>query len=299
MKSEELVPYNPISALLGAMKTTGLHMRVISLGLRNIKRDFRIIEEEDEEKLEKESFGNLFKVLHKQIVAYGQAAVPETERVVQNVKKVFEDYVDYVFKYQLEDEIVTDLKRELKDFKSNAAAVSENHETSLIELAHFEGKVVESLSKFNAVTERYKREMQMLEKETDLKEKKKILAAWDIMSLGLSVQVTREESETSKCKDELMRKTQMIRERNELRENIATMTEAIIIPSFRKYIASFKSIETCFSVTLDDLEKAPDHDIDNYFKGFFDSLHSRSDEVKDVCNHFIAAIHEAKTDLAA
>ena len=71
------------------------------------------------------------------------------------------------------------------------------------------------------------------------------------------------------------------------------------IPSFRKYIASFKSIETFLTVTLDDLEKAPAHDIDNYFKDLFDSMRSRSVDVKDVCSHFIAAIREAKTDLAA
>ena len=302
-----LVSYNPVSALIEAVKATCLHMQVISLGLRNIKRDFRIIEElkEDEEKLETEEdgFGKLFKVLHKQIGVYGQAAVPESEKVVKHVKTVFVDFIEYVFKHQTEDdfsmmEIVTELKSKLENAKANATAISEKHQSNLIELASAEVIVVDSLSKFNEVTDRYRAEMKILEEESRKEPavKKNVLAAWDIMSLGLSVQVMRQESETSKDKNELMRRAQNIKERNGVRENIAITAKAIIIPSLKKYISNFRNIATFFSDMLAELETLNEDEIGR--RDFFYRLQLRSAEVKETCSQFLSAMIEVRTDLA-
>jgi hypothetical protein len=129
------------------------------------------------------------------------------------------------------------------------------------------------------------------EKETA---SKKVLAAWKVIALGLSIEVLKEESETSKDRNESMRKAQNYRERNKVRENVAITSKAIIIPSFKKYIASFNSVATFFSDLLDDLEKL---DV-NGQKEYFDHLYSKSHDVKQICSHFPSVMIEVETDLA-
>merc|ERR1711902_452329 len=100
-------------------------------------------------------------------------------------------------------------------------------------------------------------------------------AAWKVIALDLSIEVLKEESETSKDRNESMRKAQNYMERNKVRENVAITAKAIIIPSFKKYIACFNSIATFFSDLLDDLEKLDE----NGQKEYFDNLYSKSADV--------------------
>ena len=305
-------PYKPIYELLEVLKAICLHMRIIGLGVRDIKKNFRIIEvgeegwvwvekEEEEEAKQKKEFGSLFKVLRKQIAEYGKATVPDIEGVVRNVKTVFVDYVDYVFENKTDEaelmETLDELKSDVRRFKTEADKVTKKQEGDMKALANTEVKVVESLGKFNDVTDRYKREMETLEKNSEHETlSKKILAAWKLISLGISIEVTREESQQSSLeKSNLLRKAEFIRKRNEVRENIAITTKAVIIPSFKKYILCIRSLAKFVSVLLEDLDKVNSKEAD--VKEFFDRLQLGSADVKETCNLFLAAMSDVRTDL--
>ena len=195
----------------------------------------------------------------------------------------------------IRDRIVTELKTKLKKFKSYADAAAKKHENNLADMAKFESMMVDSISKFNAVTDRYKKEVENLlrdsEKETT---SERVLAAWRMISLGLSIQILKEESETSKDRNESMRKAQNIEERNGVRENVAITAKAIIIPSFKKYITSFNSITTFFTELLDDLETLQ---VEGQ-KEYFENLYSKSDDIREICRLFPSVMVEVRTDLA-
>ena len=141
------------------------------------------------------------------------------------------------------------------------------------------------------------REMETLEKNSEHETlSKKILAAWKLISLGISIEVTREESQQSSSeKSNLLRKAEFIRKRNEVRENIAITTKAVIIPSFKKYILCIRSLAKFVSVLLEDLDKVNSKEAD--VKEFFDRLQLGSADVKETCNLFLAAMSDVRTDL--
>ena len=303
---EKLLRYEPIQQLLEVLKAICLHMRIISLGVRDIKKSFKIIEVGEEgwvwideeiwvEVEQKKEFEGLFKVLQKQIAEYGKTSVPEIEQIVRNVKTVFVSYVEFFSENQTDEEELLETLDELKDdvkrFKTKADEVAKKEEKILKDLANVEVKVVESLGKFNDVTDRYKKEMEILEEGS--KVPKKILAAWKLISLGISIEVTKEESRCDKS--DLSRKAEFIRKRNEIRENIAITTKAVIIPSFKKYTSCVKSLAKFFNDLLEDLEKGRTEEAD--VREFFDQLQQGSADVNETCTQFITAMSEVRTDL--
>ena len=312
-KPKECLPYKPIFELLEVLKAICLHMRVIGLGVRDIKKNFRIIEvgeegwvwveqeEEEEEAIQKKEFESLFKVLHRQTAEYGKATVSDIENIVRNVKGVFIGYVDYVVQNQTVEAELTDtldeLKSDVKRFKTEAEKVTKKQEDDMKALVSTEIRVVESLGKFNDVTDCYKREMETLERDSENETlSKKILTAWKLISLGNSIEVTREESQSSLEKSDLLRKAEFIRKRNELRDNIAITTKAVIIPSFKKYMLGVSSLAKFFSALSEDLEKVNTKE-EADIKEIFNKLQLGSADVKATCSQFIAAMSEVRTDL--
>ena len=309
---QEVVVYNPVSALSEALRAVCLHMRIIGLGLRNIKRDLPILEVlekgEPEKDKEKDDFENIFILLHKQIVTYGQGAFCDTETIVQEVKKVFTDFVDYVVENKIKDrseliDVVEEMKIKLSKFKTNAGVIVKKHTRNLTEMAKFESVAVNSISKFNAVTERYKKEVEILEKESQKgagSSSRRILAAWEMITLGLSIQVLKVENEESRKNEEnetekkRMKEAERIQEKNKLRENIAITAKAVVIPSLKNYFGSFRKIAGFFSDLLDDLETLDENQENEYFE----SLHSKSNSVKEICGLFPSVMVEARTNLA-
>ena len=190
-----------------------------------------------------------------------------------------------------------ELKSDVKRFKTEADKVTEKQEAVMKALANTEVNVVKSLGKFNDVTDRYKREMETLERNSENETlSKKILAAWKLISLGISIKVTREESQSSLEKNDLLRKAEFIRKRNEVRDNIAITTKAVIIPSFKKYMLCVNSLAKFFSVLLEDLEKV-NTKIEADVKEIFNKLQLGSTPVKETCTQFIAAMSDVRTDL--
>ena len=308
-KPKECLPYKPISALLEVLKALCLHMRIIGLGVRDIKKNFRIIEvgeegwvwvddEEEAEATQKKEFESLFKVLFKQIAEYGKATVPDIEQVVQNVTKVFVVFENQTDETQLM-ETLDNLKSDVKRFKTEADKVTVKQEGVMKALVNTDVNVVKSLGKFNDVTDCYKKEMETLEKDSENETlSKKILEAWKLISLGISVDVAkeaREESQSSLEKSELLMKAEEIRKMNEVRENIAITTKAVIIPSFKKYMLCVRGLAKFVSVLSEDLDKVNAEEAD--VKEFFDTLQLGSADVKETCTQFIAAMSEVRTDL--
>merc|ERR1712115_324496 len=105
-----------------------------------------------------------------------------------------------------------------------------------------EMNMTESLEKFNAVTEAYKKEILNLEKASDEGVNlDKIVKSWNILR-DLSLQLVTHKSETDLEQETKRKEAETLQEQNIMRENIALIAKAIVIPSVKKYVFSFEKL---------------------------------------------------------
>ena len=112
---------------------------------------------------------------------------------------------------------------------------------------------------------------------------------------GISIEVKKEESQASTDKDDLLRKAESIKRRNDIRETIAITTKAIIIPSFKKYNHSVRGLAKFFSDLLEDLERLKTEEAD--VREFFGRLQKSSAGVKETCTQFHTVMSDVRSDL--
>jgi hypothetical protein len=287
---------DPISLLIKSVQTITIHMRIVSFGLRDIQKNLRMIDISQEDR----DFETLFRLIQNKMKHHGPSVIfPEAELSIKNVKNIFSDYFEDISTHYWDDDrkdSIHEMKTDLVDFQKQANKLEATQKSYMAELTQIELKIGESLEKFNAVTKSYQQEAEAIEKVS--KEKtlgERILDMWNRITVGLFVQGDIKSETVGKNNKEDPRET---REQNQIREAIAIKTKAIIIPSLKIFISSFKQVSDFFQTALEELDMLSSmEEADG--KIYFDKMKSRSSEVKEVCSQFMSEMSEARTDLAA
>ena len=295
------VPKDHVISLIETVNSVALHLKLVSLGLREIQKNFRMLDAEDDE--DSGDFKALFKFVQEQIKQHGKTIVPEAENTIMNVKRFYVDYVDYISENCEEEdfdmkEIISEMKTDLVKYKAEITRLEKNQSSYVSKLSNVETKVVESLEQFKALTARYEKAVDDLKMESDntlLTDK--ILATWNLITMGISVQVMRQETEPKGNEEGRLKEAIRISEMKDLREKIAITTMGIVIPSVKSYINNFSQIGVFFSNNI----MAVDHIIcvgESDAIEFFNQMKARSEEVKAACRLFSSEMCEVRTNLA-
>ena len=278
-----------VSEVLAVMKMIALHMRCVGLGLRDIQRSLRMIDSVEEDS----DFKIVFRVVQNQMKHYGIEMIPQVEKVVGYVGKLFDEHIIYTVTYYEEDKIImskaiNDMKKDVIQFKENVTKLENTQQDLTRELVNMEFTIIESLEKFKEVTESYKNYVNDLEAECKMKTfLDTVLEKWSLITKILSVNEEPMKHHEPQNKDI----------DTEIRVAIAIKTKAIIIPSMKKYISSLSQLPNFYDSILEDLEEisnVEESDALNYFK----NMNSRSDEVKEACSQFMSEMSKVRTDLS-
>ena len=295
------VPKDHITSVIETVNSISLHLKLVSLGLREIQTNFRMLDAEDEE--DSGDFKALFKFVQEQIKQHGITIVPEAENTIKNVKRFYVDYVDYISENCEEEDFdmtdtISEMKTDLVKYKADITRLEKTQSSYVSKLSNVETKVVESLEQFKALTARYEKAVDDLKMEPDnTSSTDTILATWNLITLGISVQVLQQETEPKGKEEERLKEAIKKRDMKDLREKIAITTMGIVIPSVKSYINSFAQIGDFFSNNI----MAVDHIIcegESEAIEFFHQMKARSEEVKAACRLFSSEMCEVRTNLA-